>query len=77
MAADDRVTTGKAGGMLLEAVAAVDIALWDIMGKAVGQPVHHLLGSMGRDRIEAYASSISWASDEVPRPGRSSPRDFA
>lgn len=60
-----RVITGKAGGMLLEAVAAVDIALWDIMGKAVNQPVHHLLGSMGRDRIEAYASSISWSSDEV------------
>jgi len=60
-----RVFTGKAGGVLLEAVAAVDIALWDFMGKAVGQPVHRLLGSMGRDRVLAYASSISWASDEI------------
>ena len=60
-----RVFTGKAGGLLLEAVAAVDIALWDIMGKALGQPIHHLLGGMGRDRVEGYASSISWASDKI------------
>jgi galactonate dehydratase len=60
-----RVFTGKIGGVLLEAVAAVDIALWDIMGKAVGQPVHRLLGSMGRDRIVSYASSISWGSDKT------------
>ena len=60
-----RVFTGKAGGVLMEAVAAVDIALWDVMGKALGQPLHRLLGSMGRAEIEAYASSISWASDEV------------
>jgi galactonate dehydratase len=59
------VFTGKAGGVLLEALAAVDIALWDIMGKAANQPVHKLLGSMGRDRIEAYASSISWGADET------------
>jgi galactonate dehydratase len=35
------------------------------MGKATGQPVHRLLGSMGRDRIPAYASSVSWGSDET------------
>jgi len=55
-----RATTGRSGGFLIETVAAIDIALWDIMGKALGQPVHRLLGSCGRERVAAYASSISW-----------------
>lgn len=38
------------------AVGAVDVALWDIAGKAAGMPVHQLMGSY-RDRIPAYASS--------------------
>ena len=42
-----RVITGKAGGMLIEAVAAVDIALWDIMGKSAGQPVHPCSAAWG------------------------------
>ena len=60
-----RVFTGKTGGIFLAAVAAVDIAIWDIMGKAVGQPIHRLLGSTGLNRIPVYASSVSWASDET------------
>jgi L-alanine-DL-glutamate epimerase-like enolase superfamily enzyme len=55
----------KVGHMVLEAVAAIDIALWDIMGRATGRPIHHLLGSMGRKRVEVYASSISWDAEEV------------
>ena len=38
------------------AVGTVDIALWDIAGKAAGLPVHRLLGTC-RDRIPAYFSS--------------------
>jgi galactonate dehydratase len=41
------------------------MAIWDIMGKACGLPVHKLLGSSGRARVKAYASSISWGDDEV------------
>ncbi len=37
-----------------QAKAAVDIALWDILGKATGQPVHALLGGALRDRIPSY-----------------------
>ena len=56
--------SGRAGGMLIEALAGVDIALWDTVGKALGQPVHRLLGGVGRTRVDCYASSINWASLE-------------
>ncbi len=57
--------SGRPGGMLIEALAGVDIALWDTVGKALAQPVHRLLGGMGRTRIDCYASSINWASLET------------
>ena len=40
----------------VRAVGAIDVALWDIAGKAAGMPIHKLLGSY-RDRVPAYASS--------------------
>jgi len=46
------------------AIGAVDIALWDIAGKAAGMPIHRLLGSY-RDRVPAYASSAVLASKEA------------
>ncbi|WP_116655000.1 mandelate racemase/muconate lactonizing enzyme family protein [Pelagibacterium sediminicola] len=55
--------TGRPGGQIIEAIAAIDIALWDIAGKAAGVPVHKLLGGMGRERVRAYASSINWLDD--------------
>jgi len=58
-----RRLSGRAGGMLIESIAGVDIALWDIAGKVAKLPVHRLLGSMGRARVDAYASSINWYDD--------------
>lgn len=55
--------SGRPGGQLVEAIAGVDIALWDIAGKAAGQPVHKLLGGIGRTEVAAYASSINWLDD--------------
>lgn len=55
--------TGRPGGQVVEAIAAIDIALWDIAGKAAGMPVHRLLGGMGRKAVRAYASSINWLDD--------------
>ena len=55
--------TGRLGGMLVECIAGVDIALWDLAGKAAGLPVWRLLGGMGRRHVTAYASSINWADD--------------
>jgi L-rhamnonate dehydratase len=45
-------------GIVVEAISGIDIALWDIMGKATGQPVYNLLGGKTRDRVEVYASSL-------------------
>ncbi len=56
--------TGRLGGMLVECIAGVDIALWDLAGQAAGQPVWRLLGGEGRRRITAYASSINWDEDQ-------------
>ncbi|WP_367615395.1 mandelate racemase/muconate lactonizing enzyme family protein [Teichococcus aerophilus] len=53
--------TGRTGGMLVECIAGLDIACWDLAGKAAGQPVWRLLGGVGRERVDAYASSINWA----------------
>lgn len=41
-------------GAELRAISAVDIALWDLMGKALGQPVYQLLGGRFRERIRTY-----------------------
>jgi L-alanine-DL-glutamate epimerase-like enolase superfamily enzyme len=50
-------------GLSLAAISAVDIALWDIRGKALGQPVWALLGGRSAERLPAYASG-GWADAE-------------
>ena len=40
------------------AISGIDIALWDIMGKATQQPIHALLGGAFRDRVQAYATGL-------------------
>ncbi|HEY2839095.1 MAG TPA: mandelate racemase/muconate lactonizing enzyme family protein [Pirellulales bacterium] len=46
------------GGSVEHTISGVDIALWDLLGKAVGQPVSRLLGGCYRDRIKPYASML-------------------
>ncbi len=45
-------------GIGMTAISAVDIALWDILGKATGQPVFRLLGGRTKPRIPVYASRL-------------------
>ncbi|HXH87970.1 MAG TPA: mandelate racemase/muconate lactonizing enzyme family protein [Gaiellaceae bacterium] len=45
-------------GIAIHAISGVDIALWDIKGKALGKPVCELLGTPVRERIRAYASML-------------------
>lgn len=47
-------------GLTVAAISAIDIALWDILGKSLGQPVWRLLGGRKADRLPAYASG-GWA----------------
>ena len=43
-------------GVVIHAMSAVEMALWDLCGKAMGKPVHALLGGKTRDHIVPYAS---------------------
>lgn len=52
----------RGGPVLSSAVAGLDQALWDIAGKALGVPVHVLLGGPVRDRVRAY----SWVGGDEP-----------
>ncbi|MEX2138243.1 MAG: mandelate racemase/muconate lactonizing enzyme family protein [Pirellulales bacterium] len=42
----------------ITAMAAVDMALWDLKGKHFGEPIHRLLGGRQHERIQAYASIL-------------------
>ena len=45
-------------GLVMAAISAVDIALWDLKGRALGQPVYNLLGGRMRETIPVYASRL-------------------
>src|SRR5262245_7256717 len=47
-----------AGREKLHALGALDMALWDIKGKALGVPVYELLGGLAHDHIECYSTSF-------------------
>ena len=52
----------RGGAILMSAIAGIDQALWDIKGKALGVPVHELLGGRVRDRMKVY----SWVGGDRP-----------
>ena len=63
----DRVYNGNnAGGFGGSAISAVDIALWDIAGKAAGQSVSDLLGGRVRDKVAVYATGLYYTEGEFP-----------
>ena len=51
---------------LVTAMSAVDIAVWDLMGKAIGRPVHALLGGALRERVPAYVTGFYYRDGERP-----------
>jgi D-galactarolactone cycloisomerase len=46
------------GGSVTHTISGIDIALWDLLGKATGQPVGRLLGGRYRERVRPYASVL-------------------
>ena len=52
------------GGSITHTISGIDIALWDLLGKATGQPVGRLLGGRYRERVRPYASLL------MEEPGR-------
>jgi L-alanine-DL-glutamate epimerase-like enolase superfamily enzyme len=46
------------GGAVTHAISGIDIALWDCLGKATGQPIARLMGGVYRDRIKPYGSVL-------------------
>ncbi len=49
------------GGSIEHTISGIDIALWDILGKATGQPIGRLLGGRYRARVKPYASLLMQA----------------
>lgn len=45
-------------GVLMASISALDVALWDLKGKLLGQPVHVLLGGKRRDAVRVYATGM-------------------
>lgn len=56
------VFAGAQAGQYITALTAVEIALWDVAGKALGVPVYQLLGGRVRDRVRVYCDS---GADEI------------
>ena len=53
------------GGSITHAISGIDIALWDILGQATGQPVGRLLGGRYRERVRPYASLLMCEPQEL------------
>jgi len=66
------VFAGAQGGQYVTALTGVEIALWDIAGKALGLPVYQLLGGKVRDRVRIYCDS--GAREMIPGDERSKAR---
>ncbi len=52
----------------VSALGAIEVALWDIVGKALGAPVYNLLGGKCRDRVRAYLHAQVWGGEVEPGP---------
>ncbi len=54
------------GGTITHTISGIDIALWDLLGKATGQPIGRLLGGRYREKVKPYASLSMSKHDALP-----------
>ena len=65
----------KGGGAItFAAISAIELALWDIKGKALGVPVHELLGGPVRSEVKVYANGWNHEYDDVAKWARAAAR---
>ncbi len=64
--------SGSPAGLVTRSVSAIDVALWDIRGKALGQPIYRLLGGFA-DRVPTYASGHLWRTYDLDMLARTGP----
>ncbi len=76
---DDCIEVNSGGGGLITAAAAsgIDIAIWDLKGKALGQPIYKLLGGARRKEIPVYASFNRSIRNRTPEGFGQMARDLA
>ena len=55
------------GAILMSAISAIDIALWDIKGKALGVPVYELLGGRTRDKVRSHGAVFQFAPEAMAK----------
>ena len=64
------IFAGAQSGQYVAALSAVEIALWDLAGKALGLPVYQLLGGKVRDRVRVYCDSQTEDPDDAGAPAK-------
>jgi L-alanine-DL-glutamate epimerase-like enolase superfamily enzyme len=64
------------GPVVYSAMSAIDTALWDIKGKALGLPVYQLLGGKVNDKLRTYASQLQFDWDVYERKTLASPEEY-
>ena len=65
------------GPVVFGGMSAIDIACWDIKGKALGQPIYQLLGGKTNDNLRTYASQLQFGWDTHEMQRLSNPDEYA
>ncbi len=55
------------GSIIMSAISAIDIALWDIKGKALGVPVYELLGGQTRNKVRSYGAVFQFTPEDMAK----------